>query len=297
LLTVSRPNRGTGLAVWAGVRAFGVAVLAVFIAGNLPQPALRGAQNGARRASASVLSEHEIEALEAMPAQQQAELLIGRAINGYRGAAEQILARAAGWRGHLTSTPHYENLFRLAINSDDMRVRAAAVEMNIAVRQLVKSSGTVDRLEPVARSGAQGPRVNAMWDIALLGNRGVDPRRAFEILIAAIHDANENIRYWAVEGLAFLATDDVIEPLLATLHDDRSATIRERAACGLAQSGMLDEQQRRTAVPRLLDFSEDYSLDPQTRGWVFQALRDITGQTLPHETSAWRLWFDRSRQR
>jgi hypothetical protein len=44
---------------------------------------------------------------------------------------------------------------------------------------------------------------------------------------------------------------------------------------------MLNEQQRRTAVPRLLDFAADHSLDRQTRGWVFQALRDITGQALP----------------
>ena len=64
--------------------------------------------------------------------------------------------------------------------------------------------------------------------------------------------------------------------------------IRERAACGLAQSGMLSERQRRTAVPRLLDFADDATLDAETRKWVFQALRDITGQTLPHDAAAWR---------
>jgi HEAT repeat protein len=101
-----------------------------------------------------------------------------------------------------------------------------------------------------------------------------------------------NVRYWAVEGLAYLGTDETIEPLLDILHDDPSSMIRERAACGLAQSGMLNRQQRLTAVPKLLDYAEDGSLDAQTHTWVFQALRDITGQTLPHDPSAWRQWYN-----
>ena len=90
-----------------------------------------------------------------------------------------------------------------------------------------------------------------------------------------------NIRYWAVEGLAFLGTESVIEPLLQVFHDDPSPMIRERAACSLAQSGMLNENQRWQAVPRLLEYAGDPSLDAQTRSWVFQTLRDITGESLP----------------
>jgi len=45
-------------------------------------------------------------------------------------------------------------------------------------------------------------------------------------------------------------------------------------------------------VPRLLDFADDPSLDPETRKWVYQALRDITGQTLPHDAAAWRTWHN-----
>jgi len=71
--------------------------------------------------------------------------------------------------------------------------------------------------------------------------------------------------------------------------------IRERAACSVAQSGMLKEEQRWRAVPRLLDYAGDYSLDQTTRRWVFQALRDITGQTLPPDASAWRIWYARLR--
>ena len=205
------------------------------------------------RASASVLSDHHLEAMKSMTAQQQAEFLLERSINRYRGAIEEILARAPGWLGAIRPTPQLESLFRMAINSDDMRVREAAIEINVSARGLARSVATIDRLEPDARNGAQGPRANALWDVGLLGNRGIQPDRALKIIWSAIYDPNENVRYWAVEALAFLGTDAVIEPLLEILHDDRSAMIRERAACGLAQSGMLNERQRRQAVPRLLD--------------------------------------------
>jgi hypothetical protein len=36
-------------------------------------------------------------------------------------------------------------------------------------------------------------------------------------------------------------------------------------------------------------------LDSQMRLWVFQALRDITGQSLPHEPAVWRRWYAASR--
>jgi HEAT repeat protein len=95
-----------------------------------------------------------------------------------------------------------------------------------------------------------------------------------------------------VEGLAYLGTDETVAPLLQIFHDDPSPAVRERAACGVAQSGMLSEKQRRSAVPQLLDFADDTSLDPETQKWVFQALRDITGQTLPPDPAAWRNWFN-----
>ena len=242
-------------------------------------------------ASANVLSEHEIERLDSMPAQAQAELLLERSINHYKGTNEQIEARVGRWRGQITLNPRLDNLFRTAINSDDLRVRAAGLDVDLAARNIEKTTATVDRLEPVARAGEQGPRANALWDLGLMGNRGVQPERIAQILSSSLRDDNENIRYWAVEGMAYLGTDETIEPLLEVFHDDPSARIRERAACSLAQSGMLNKQQRYRAVPRLLDFAEDGSLDAETRSWVYQALRDITGENLPRDSAAWRQWY------
>src|SRR5712691_12027694 len=217
--------------------------------------------------SANVLSEHETEVLDRMTPQSQAQLLLERSINHYRGANDQIAQRVDRWRGKIKLDQKLNSLFMTALNSDDLRVRAAAIEIDLACRNLEKSVAAVDSLEHDARFGEQGPRANALWDIALLGNRGLEPERAAQILLASIHDQNVNIRYWAVEGLAYLGTDDP------------SPMIPERAACGLAQSGMLSEKQRRSAVPQLLDFAADSSLDAENRKWVFQALRDITGQS------------------
>jgi len=243
-------------------------------------------------ASANVLSEHELEQLDKMDSQAQAELLLERSINHYKGANEEIAKRVARWRGDIELNDKLNGLFMTALNSDDLRVRAAALEVDIAARDLQKTSAQIDELEPAARNGEQGPRANALWNIALLGNRGVEQNRAGEILLSSIHDPNENIRYWAVEGLATLGSDGAVGPLLEVFHDDPSAMIRERAACGLAQSGMLSEKQRRTAVPKLIEFAADESLDAQTHSWVFQALRDITGQSLPHTAEAWRNWYN-----
>ena len=245
-------------------------------------------------ASANILSEHEIEGLDGMTPQSQAQLLLERSVNHYRGANDQIAARVDRWRGRIKLDQTLNSLFMTALNSDDLRVRAAAIEIDLACRNLEKSAATVDRLEHDARFGEQALRVNALWDIALLGNRGIEPERAAQIVLASIHDQNVNVRYWAVEGLAYLGSDDTIAPLLQVFHDDPSPMIRERAACGLAQSGMLSEKQRRGAVPQLLDFADDTSLDQETHKWVFQALRDITGQNLPHDPAAWRSWYNSS---
>ena len=158
--------------------------------------------------------------------------------------------------------------------------------MNVA-----KLPSNVDVFAKEAESTDQSVRNWGLWTLGLLGNRGVDSERVTQILIAHLHDANEESRHWAVESLALVGTDATIPPLLQTLHDDPSAMVRERAACSLAQSGMLSLQQRRSAIPQLLNFADDSSLDAPTHAWVFHALRDITGQALPDETAAWHNWY------
>ena len=68
-------------------------------------------------------------------------------------------------------------------------------------------------------------------------------------------------------------------------------TLRERAACSLADSGMLSRELRLKAAPELVRFSQDSSLDPQTKKWVYQALREITKQSLSEDPAAWVSWL------
>ncbi|HYM06010.1 MAG TPA: HEAT repeat domain-containing protein [Terriglobales bacterium] len=249
----------------------------------------------AEPASPAVLSEHEIESLDGQTPQRQAEGLLARAINHYDGANDQIAGRVEGWWGKLKFTPQFNSLITTALNSNDLRVRAAAIELDLAAMGAVKSPATVEHLAPQAQSGERSQRVWALWELGLLGNRGVEPQRVNEILVGQLQDSDPEVRHWAVEGLAYLGTNETIAPLLKTFHDDASPMVRERAACSLAQSGMLTQEQRRSVIPQLLDYADDASLDEQTHGWVYQALRDITGQNLPNDSSSWRSWYEANR--
>ena len=73
-------------------------------------------QGAPAASSAHILSEHEIEALDGMSPQQQAELLLERSINHYRGANEQIAARVTKWRGRISIEHRLNELFMTAIN-------------------------------------------------------------------------------------------------------------------------------------------------------------------------------------
>ena len=242
-------------------------------------------------ASPARLSDHEIQALDQMTAQQQAELLLERAINHYDGATEWIDKKVDSWYGSLQLAGQLNTLFTSALNSNDLRVRAAAIEIDLAAYNVKKTPENVSLRIQALESG-EGDRVTALWQLGLLGNRGVEPDRIFPVLLKYTRDSDAHIRHWAVEGLAYLGTDASIEPLLEIFRTDPSAEVRERAACGLAQSGMLQQSQRMKAVPAFLNYLEDTSLDATMHQWVLQALEDISGKTLGDDPSAWRRWYN-----
>lgn len=242
-------------------------------------------------ASPAIMSEHELEQLDRTQPQKQAELLLERATNHYDGASDQIAGRVESWRGKITMTPQLTNMINFALNANDVRVRAAAVEVQLAAYDVDKTSDRMDQLVTQAESDSRN-RPWRLWTIGLLGNRGVQPDRAANVLTGYLQDPEVETRKWAVEGLAVLGTDAALQPLLTSLHDDASPIVRERAACSLAQSGLFDQEQRRRALPQLLDDAADTRLDAQTRGWVFQALRDITGKNFSNNPAAWRDWYN-----
>jgi HEAT repeat protein len=261
--------------------------------------------------SAAELSETD---LDNQRPQQQAELLLERAVS--HSAADttqietqletQIESRSDAWRGHLQWDSQLGDLTTVALNSNNLSVRASAIEVQLAAYGLTKTESTVDAMVRQADSRDHRQQIWALWALGLLGNRGVESERIVQVLASHLkdpgknsdtdrnkdkEDKDEDARRWAVEGLALVGTTPTIAPLLETMRNDPSPVVREHAACSLAQSGMLSREQRLIAVPHLIDYSADAALDAQTRAWAFQALADITKQHLPNDSEAWRNWY------
>ncbi len=235
--------------------------------------------------------------LDRQKPQKQAEILLARAVGRSDGATDEIQAHVESWRGKLTWNPQLSQLTTVALNSNDQNVRASGIEVQLAAYGLSKSDATVEGLVLRANSSDHAQKIWALWTLGLLGNRGVETDRVVQVLTAHLKEPGKNsedARRWAVEGLALVGTTSTIAPLLETLHNDPSALVRERAACSLAESGMLTHEQRLMAVPQLINYSDDPALDAQTHAWAFQALSDITKQHFPNDSVTWRNWYQSS---
>ncbi len=231
--------------------------------------------------------------------QQQAERLLEQAANHDRKSLDLIRLNLPGWRGRLENTDRLFGLVLRALSSDDLRVRSTAVEIDLAANKLAKSPQSVARLARAARADP-ARRSLALWRLGALGNRGVEPKTVLNTLLLYARHWNLEARYWAVEGLAMLATDATVDPLLDILRHDPSTRVRQRAASALAQSGLLTKEQRLSAVPHLLNSLDDDGLDAATRRWVVWTLRTITGASIGDDLNAWREWWanhDRAPQR
>ena len=228
--------------------------------------------------------------LKRLAPQQQAEGLLVRAMHGDESSLNLLRESVDGWRGHIKNTDRLFDLVLAALNSRDLRVRTAAVDVDLAANNLRKSPESVAQLIRQLRLEPEG-RGLALWRLGSLGNRGVEPDRVLHSLLNYAHDPSEHTRYWAVEGLSMLGNDATIGPLLELLTHDPSPRVRERAASSLGQSGLLTREERLAAVPHLLNFADDDSLNSTTRELVYGTLRVITGAPLGNDANAWRAWW------
>jgi HEAT repeats len=232
----------------------------------------------------------EMETISHLAPQQQAERLLDLAIHRDERSLDLIRQRQEAWRGRLESTDRLFHLVLAALESEDPRVRTAALEIDLAASNLSKSPQSVAHLLNQINNDPDS-RSLTLWRLGALGNRGVEPATVLATLLRYAHDRNQQTRFWAVEGLAMLGTDESIDPLLSIMAHDSSPKIRERAACNLARSGMLTGEQRLTAVPQLLNLLDDDSLDAATQDLVYAALRSITGASFGKDPEAWREWW------
>jgi len=77
-----------------------------------------------------------------------------------------------------------------------------------------------------------------------------------------------------------LGTDGAIDPLLRSLRPRSFASRPPACRRGHRRIRHAHHEQRFAAVPDLLNFLDDDALASDTRGWVYGALRLITGEPL-----------------
>ena len=232
----------------------------------------------------------DLEAISHLAPQQQAERLLELAIHRPDQSLGLIHKNLDSWRGHLEDTDRLFHLVLAALDSDDPRVRVAAVEIDLVANNLRKSPQSLAKLLNQIHNDPDG-RYLALWRLGALGNRGVEPATVLATLLRYSRNPNQQTRFWAVEGLAMLGTAESIGPLLSILAHDPARQVRERAASNLARSGMLTGEQRLTAVPQLLNLLDDDSLESATQDLVCASLQAITGASIGKDPDAWREWW------
>jgi hypothetical protein len=239
----------------------------------------------------SQLSEVEREMVDHLPAQQQAERLLQYAISHHRGATDEIKVRVKQWRGQLKQTDSLVTLMDVAMNGDDLRVRAACFEIDLAVANLPKNSETAEALLQLAESDPQRTEFS-IWYLGRLANRGVEVDRIHAQLRVWSHSESEPVRLRAVSAIADIGTDDTVPELVEAFHHDPAFRVRiDAAGCGLAHCGMLTRAQRMQSVPGLIEMVEDKKLDAETVKYGYRALREITDQDVGDEPALWREWY------
>jgi HEAT repeat protein len=232
-----------------------------------------------------------MERLNNLEPQEQAEQMMQDAVKHFEGVPEMIVSRTGSWQGKIANTHNWQVVELEARYSSDLRVRDAAIEVDLVISGLDRNADSVRRLiEDAAANPANHPADSVI--LGMLANRGIETDRVHSTLRTWAHDPSEETRYWAIEGLAFLGTDDTIDDFIEVLRSDPALNVRQRCGASLAKSGMLTREQRMKAVPGLIDIAADPNQDSTTRGWAFQALHEITAETISAEAGAWRSWYD-----
>jgi len=238
----------------------------------------------------SPLTDNDLPRLQTLPEQARAEELLDRAIQHDPRALDLFEQSIGGYR-NLTRTAHMNELDDRSRYSTDLRVRYANADLNLALDGLPKTNSSADQLIAQAQADP-AHRPYSVYHMGMLAGRGVDYDRLYPILVGyAKHDANPQVRQWAIEGMRYVGSDEALEQLFDSFTHDPSEAVRDRAGCNVSDCGNFMRRQRMRMAPRLIDLAADPQTTPQMRSWAFLALREITDQTLPADASAWQRWY------
>jgi hypothetical protein len=144
--------------------------------GNLVEAASLsgGPSNSTVAANPGLAVNPSVNTFSRLAPQEQAERSLERAIARDTESLEIIGKNVDGWRGHLQNTDRLFDLVHIALNSDDLRVRSSALEIDLAANNLSKSPESVAHLVQQLRDDPED-RSLILWRLGALGNRGVEP--------------------------------------------------------------------------------------------------------------------------
>ena len=305
-----RPNvrvQTTGSS-WVAFAVFGAMVLAMFAwqlkwNGGARRVRASTSRTTSRTAAASrpkpvpprvfsgPLTDADATRVLALPPQAQAEELFERTIGHDERALEIFGQKFDGWIGRINQSDRISQLLQRAQFSKDLRVRLAHVDMSLALQGFHENQQAADSLMNRATTDPQY-RAWAVFYLGMLAARGVDYDRIHQALLNyARNDKDPSVRQWAVEGLRFLAKDEVLDELYTSFTEDPSMKVRDRAGCNLANCGLFTRKQRMRMVPKLIELAADQKTSAQMRSWSFLALQEITDANVPADALAWNRWY------
>jgi len=250
------------------------------------------ARTSLRQVAYSPLTDTDVQRLQTLPKQAQAEELLARTIQHDPRALDLFEQNIGVWR-NLKRTAQINELEVRSRFSTDLRVRYANADLNLAIDGLPKTGDSAEQLIAQAQADS-AHRSYSVYHMGMLAGRGVSYNRIYPVLVDyARNDANPQVRQWAVEGLRYLGTDEALAQLFDSFTHDPSNAVRDRAGCNVSDCGNFKRKQRMRMVPRLIELAANPQTAPQMRNWVFLALHEITDETLPSDASAWQDWYAR----
>ncbi|HEY1658189.1 MAG TPA: HEAT repeat domain-containing protein [Candidatus Sulfotelmatobacter sp.] len=284
-----------GLAVLGGLFAFAFLMRPSAVKNGVPhhstsrRPAT--AKSAVRPVSYSALTDTDVERLQGMPEQAQAEELLERAIRHDSRALDLFEQNIGVWLGDIKLTESMKQLELRSQFSSDLRVRYANADLNLAMDGWSKNENSAGLL--IAKAGSDpNYRQAAVYFMGMMAGREVGYARIYPVLVEyARNDPDAGVRQWAVEGMRYLGTDEALDVLFESFTHDPSNSVRERAGCNISDCGNFTRKQRMRMVPKFIELVEDPQTTPQMRTWSFMALREISEENLPADAPAWREWY------
>jgi hypothetical protein len=244
-----------------------------------------------RRVFSASMTDADVERVLALPAQDQAEELLERAIGHDERALELFDQHVEDWVGHIRASPRMKQLEQRSQYSKDLRVRYANADINLTLDGWQKNQHAADLLIERARTD-QHYRAAAVYFLGMLAGRGVDYDRIHGVLLGyARNDKDATVRQWAVEGMRYLGKDEALDDLFVSFTEDPSTSVRDRAGCNISDCGNFMRKQRMRMVPKLIDLAMNSRTNPQMRNWCFLALHEITDENLPTDAATWSRWY------